>query len=166
MTPNKQSWSTVEEKLLTDIAKWKSKVPWIPRQVEEIALVEGALVMPTGKGVATMRIGKLEWELTPPSNYTGYCETKDDWLLVSGSEFKVVVHPPCRTRPLQICPWSEEVEFLATQALLPFCMQNLGLREESLGMDVPISNLDVDDKLSNSLLALFFDTKGMSSYSK
>ncbi|KAG0576827.1 hypothetical protein KC19_5G110800 [Ceratodon purpureus] len=155
----RQSWGSVEEKLLTDIAKWKSKVGALPRLVEEAALIEGASVMPTGKGVATVKIGRLDWELTPPSNYSGYCETKDNWLLVSGSEFKVSVRSPYGTRPLQVCPQSDEVAFLGSQALLPLSMQNLGLREGSPGRDVSIDNLDVDDKLSNNLLARFFNTR-------
>ena len=165
MAFNRTSWAAVEEKLLMDVAVWRSKVPQVPRQVEESALIEGlALIMPTVKGVATVRIGKLDWELTPPSSYTGHCETKDHWMLVSGSEFKVTVRLPNGARPLQLCPRSEEVEFLESQALLPLSLQKLGLREGSLGVDVSMNDLVVDDKLSNSLRALFFDTRGISSY--
>ena len=93
-----------------DIAIWKSEAAPESRREEHRELVEGAFLKLVDRGVATISIGKLEWKLTPPSVYEGYCEKQDDWLLVSGSGFRVALRSPHgHDRELQVYPCSEDM---------------------------------------------------------
>lgn len=89
------SWVAVEEKLNMEFAVWRSGFQSQPEEYRE--LVEGARMKVTDRGLATITIGKMEWELSPPSGYTGYCEKlqqSEDWLLVSRSGFRVTLCSP------------------------------------------------------------------------
>lgn len=104
------SWAAVEEKMAMEFAIWKSRKQ--PQPEEYMELMAGARMKVTDRGLATITFGKLEWELAPPSGYTGYCEKlrpeQDDWLLVSRSGFRVTLHAPQGS--LQVCPCNGDLE--------------------------------------------------------
>lgn len=118
------SWPAVEEKISNEFAIWKSKICKCTRpqsQPEEyVDFVEGACMNLTGNGSVTIRIGKLEWMLAPPSGYTGYCKIQDDWLLVSRSGYRVALRSPHGSAILPVCPCSGQIEVLKSQALSHF----------------------------------------------
>lgn len=111
------SWAAVEEKLAIDFTIWKSKAAPQSRPAELTELVEGSWLKKTDRGAATILVGTLEWDLTPPSGYTGYCERQEDWLLVSCSGFRVTLRSPHGSGVLQVCPASAEMEGLQLSQL-------------------------------------------------
>lgn len=164
MSPLRQSWATVEEAVCTDSAIWISKLSSTPQSEEYQDLIHAISIPPVSKGHVTVKIGKLFWELSPPSGYIACCEKKDDWELVPYSGFQVALLLSNRTRRLQVWPCSEQVQLLRTKALLPSSLENLGLSEKkSLGREGSI-NLDIDDDLNNFLVE-FFDPQGTSTSS-
>jgi hypothetical protein len=133
MLTHAQSWAAVEEKLQMDVAIWKSEAAPESRPKEYRELVEGALIKLMDRGVAIISIGKLEWEVAPPS---AYCDQQDDWLLVSPSSgFRVALRSPHgRQGVLQVCP----------------CGDDLSITQRFV---------DIDDELNN-MLARFFSSEG------